>query len=256
VAPGHAAYPAYFVVTFQSTLDDGRTVYLYALITRAAADKSWHMVDFRAVDGPRGGDPPEDPARRLPRPAATNCRPRRRPGDAAQRYADWYNRTMQAGAVVDDPAVALRPGLSDRASILAGTVKNDAGRRDTIFRQYTAAPAQLRPELVPVVEGGVLATFSVTNHLVVFNRPTPQSGPCDRNWVVLNDHPGQVPGGCRRQRDLSDRDDPACAPRPQPRSRSSTTPPETTPPPALRAERVAYITERRLRRRGRLAASP
>jgi hypothetical protein len=107
------------------------------------------------------------------------------PATSAQRFADWVTRSAKAGRVVPDEVMALDgigyEGIVDIATKFAGA------RGPDVYRAYTITPAQVRPELIPLVDGTVRVSFAVDVRIQVFNNSRPTPRPCATSWLYLND---------------------------------------------------------------------
>ncbi|GIF48824.1 hypothetical protein DFJ67_0959 [Asanoa ferruginea] len=181
---GQNGYPAYFVATARSAMGDGRTGFIYALMTRDGPTAPWTMRDFRMSTAESYSVRPKMSDGYLaPLPPVADLA--FDPATSAQRFADWVNRSAKAGKVVSDEVLALDgigdDGITDIATKFAGA------RGPSVYRAYTVTPGEVRPELVPLVDGTVQVSFAVDVRIEVFNnnRPAPRS--CATSWLLLND---------------------------------------------------------------------
>ncbi|HEV7711133.1 MAG TPA: hypothetical protein VGP16_23285 [Asanoa sp.] len=184
VPPDQTGYPAYFVATARSAMGDGRTGFFYALMTRDGPAAPWTMHDFRMSTAESYSVRPKMSGGYLaPLPPITELA--FDPATSAQRFADWVTRSAKAGRVVPDEVMALDgigyEGIVDIATKFAGA------RGPDVYRAYTITPAQVRPELIPLVDGTVRVSFAVDVRIQVFNNSRPTPRPCATSWLYLND---------------------------------------------------------------------
>ncbi|MFD0745591.1 hypothetical protein ACFQ1L_30035 [Phytohabitans flavus] len=187
VPRGQHGYPAYFVAAGQVSKPDGAT-YLAARFDRANADQPWLMSSLSAWGDRVAAAPRLDPDGYLaPTPVADLVvEPARLP----ELYLDWWRRSDAAGAVVADPLLA--PAGNDswlRALAVAFAVPDEFIGQ--FSKRYAANPGPVSVDLIPLADGRALATFDVTVHRTLYNRPGYANGPCG-TFVTLSEVPGML----------------------------------------------------------------
>ena len=183
-------YPAYFVATAytKTRVQNNMTLYYFALLIRPAPDRPWSMQEFRVA--PAAGSVPHPKLTAggyltaVPDATALAFPPSR----LAQSYAAWINRSVQARKVVSDPDLVdvapKGPGGFDPSmmSRLAGESGLQSGQLPT-YNVYNAAPKAALAPLIPLTDGTVLASFSVSVHLEEFNNDRPVTRPCTVEFI-------------------------------------------------------------------------
>ena len=52
----------------------------------------------------------------------------------------------------------------------------------------TAKPLEVRPKLIPLVDGTVLASFAIETGTIRYNNSRPRPGPCSDWWLYIDDN--------------------------------------------------------------------
>jgi hypothetical protein len=179
--------PAYFVATAATAVEqDDMTLHFYAMIVKESADKPWTMAEFRVAPDPKYVPTPAILADGHLGPLPAVAELAVTPADLPRRYADWFNRSMDDGAIADDDMLSFK---SEDTGTMHQVVKLNgvSSGRLPVFREYSANPATVRPELVPLADGSVLASFTTTAHSEHYNSNQPKTRSCTIEWLHLND---------------------------------------------------------------------
>ncbi|MGH3681101.1 MAG: hypothetical protein ACRDT2_12770, partial [Natronosporangium sp.] len=193
VARDQRDYPLWFVASALIRFEEG-SASVFARFEREATDQPWLMTRLswsteRLLPPPRvDGDgwlaPPPSAADLLVDPASL-----------PERYEDWLTRADESKEVGEDEVLALR---NDEAGLIFEYSHDQpffAGESDRVSYEYELTIGELEIDMIPLVDGTVQATFTVTTRHTTYNAPNQRTISCDAAGYYLfwadEDPPGR-----------------------------------------------------------------
>jgi hypothetical protein len=199
VPPGQYVYPAWFVATAELRAGDA-VAYLHSRFDRTSTSEPWlatilgwsaHPVVAPPELDQNGWlvlvpDEPEqpdelDPAAGPPADLELVIDPAELP----QRYADWYNRSLEAGEVLPDELLVIRPDLTadGQRPLLASYLLNETGnaaffRAESSRWESVATPDGVEPTVRLPDSTTAIVSFTVVAETTRWARADDQFEPC------------------------------------------------------------------------------
>lgn len=173
VPRGQLAYPAFFAVTAESTLD-GKPHYFLGRFERSAAGKPWTLTWGSQYTKQAMPAPALDGAGYLIQPDSYAVDP----ATLSRTYTDWLARSRKAGKIVADPVLTDRSG-NKFADFIASDSIIDPSTRSLISSTYKFTPGAVVGAPVPLSDGTAHVVFTANADITVHNRRDGKTSNCN-----------------------------------------------------------------------------